>query len=255
MPTFTFLGLRPDCTLEGEHVVELDDNKEETILSHPFVAHIPKDLRHKVVEHCADRACVPLSLPALGPRPTLIVDNPPLLLLDLDGVINMTSLHKADQMKLYPDVVEISVYSFAHKRHFPFRYSPSVVNSINRWATRAEIRWATSWVHLARYIIAPLIGLHDFEPICERSKRWHTVQDVPPETLRRSVIWIDDELERWGKDDVVSHLRKHAQSYRGIYPRGVSQTFDGLLGLGPSNTFDGLKPWHVKQVDEWLGFR
>lgn len=41
-------------------------------------------------------------------------------------------------------------------------YSPAVVNKINEWSTKAEIKWLTNWKENAKNKLAPALGLNDF---------------------------------------------------------------------------------------------
>ncbi len=112
--------------------------------------------------------------------------NLPILWLDVDGVINAV-LRSSLFIQEFPDCKRQEIINY------PIMWSPTVVSIINKWSQIAEIRWLTSWHHEARYILAPIIGLNDFE-VCNFSKYDACfVENHKPQDLTRSLLWIDDE--------------------------------------------------------------
>lgn len=123
-------------------------------------------------------------LPVLLPRPRT------LLWLDVDGVINVLRWHLDEFRTEFPDFVQTTCAS--GQKEWPIIYSPTLVRCINTWSRVAEIRWLTSWQHCARYRLAPLLGLFDFE-VCLFSKFGaHRVCHHTPADLERPLVWIDD---------------------------------------------------------------
>jgi hypothetical protein len=118
----------------------------------------------------------------------------PLLWLDVDGVINPSDAFDCpcpEALKRHYDDVRTAKCT-SNWTTFTVHFSPSVVNKINEWGERAEIRWLTSWQHSARYRLALVLGLRDFE-VCRFGKYQATQVDVHPASdLDRPIIWIDD---------------------------------------------------------------
>jgi hypothetical protein len=124
----------------------------------------------------------------------------PLILLDIDGVINgrshgRTAMHWEDKTRAYAGERELD-------------YSPSVIKSINRWdsSNQAEIRWLTGWNENAQALAAPAVGLNYFAlarnntmaqelsrnfPKISKSK---AAIDCLSQTPTRRLVWIDDEV-------------------------------------------------------------
>jgi hypothetical protein len=130
----------------------------------------------------------------------------PLLLLDVDGVINHWSY--APYRKLLK-ATEWSDSRSMNVAGYTINYSPTVVNTINRFHREAlaEVRWLTAWDDRAQTSLAPSLGFEHFElargPRVSKgdaAKAWH---DLHP---TRSIVWIDDELE--------DYSREHADLWR-----------------------------------------
>jgi hypothetical protein len=115
----------------------------------------------------------------------------PLMFLDVDGVVNAIPYMKPEFQVEFSDAKETKCTHGITT--WPINYSPTVVAKINAWSELAEIRWLTSWRHDARYRLAPLIGLKDFQ-VCSFFK-WQAKQvEVHKESdLDRPIIWIDDD--------------------------------------------------------------
>ena len=75
----------------------------------------------------------------------------PVILLDVDGVVNMA---KGDCG--WADKVITEVYGYS------IGYSPTVIKKINEWNAIAEVRWLTSWDSKAQSLLAPALGLDKF---------------------------------------------------------------------------------------------
>jgi hypothetical protein len=121
--------------------------------------------------------------------------------LDVDGVINPLEHVRDRFQEEFPDAVQVPCV--CRDNEWPVMYSPTVVRKINEWSMVAEVRWLTTWTQSARYRLAPLLGLYDFE-VCAFAKGQARCPRVHrPGDLQRALIWIDDEdLD----DEVCKHI-------------------------------------------------
>jgi hypothetical protein len=143
----------------------------------------------------------------------------PIILLDVDGVINMVH-SKAG----WNHVKNTRV------RGFSINYCPSVINTLNRWVYSglAEIRWLTTWDHHAQIKLAPELKLDYFplgrtvKPLKENSHD-HIVDKLTAvifcieENPNRPIVWIDDEISMMlryspaGRENVIKLLSREDQ--------------------------------------------
>jgi hypothetical protein len=136
------------------------------------------------------RALTTLKSPLIFPRK-------PVLLLDVDGVINLLDVNCRGKSKScgWTDTVETEV------RGFDIQYSPTVIKKINEWNAIAEVRWLTTWDSKAQSMLAPALGLDEF-PLGRIEETYtgktaaaiNTAEEVGSDGL---VIWIDDDLKKW----------------------------------------------------------
>ena len=162
----------------------------------------------------------------------------PLLLLDIDGVINFPYNDTAE--KMWPDHKHVEVKA-PTGQPFTITFSPSMIATINKWATCAEVRWLTSWNEGAQTELAPALGLSHFElartsaeerdyanPV---SKAQAGLQAAAAEPSDHLVVWIDDDLASMVRDDDPLRTRPNtlliAPTY-GITPEQV-QIVDNFL--------------------------
>ena len=162
----------------------------------------------------------------------------PLILLDVDGVINgaACSWPEDQRKKERPWMYSI-------------RYSTAVIDQINKWSRTkaAEIKWSTWWCANAQTRLAPGVKLDHFELAtenpedCGRRKAesfFNAVKDNPT----RKVVWIDDQLFEMlhdCKNDMDVVLKKH------IFESGLA------LLINPDYD-EGLEPQHLTMVDSFL---
>jgi hypothetical protein len=171
----------------------------------------------------------------------------PLILLDVDGVLNILSDDNA------PDSWDVvcSGRATADGSSYPISWAPEVVVAVKRWISGGvEVQWLTTWGHDAntslRHLLdlpeLPVAGTHDYEPagIAEEAGRSHaSVAPAAPDPLTgqwwkydvvqrllreqpdRTLIWIDDELHR------AMRFRRWADDHPRVIPIGP----DGDLGL------------------------
>lgn len=182
----------------------------------------------------------------------------PLVLLDVDGVLNALQPGEA-----WPDwQVGRAV---AEGRAFRITWSPSVVARVRRWTEVADVRWLTTWGHDANRSLRHLVDLpelpvagtyDDTEGSPDRlpsgtdahaemapaapdalTGRWWKF-DVVRRLVRadpgRPLVWLDDDL--LGAADMVAWVREHAAAVLLVTPDPAS----------------GLSPQELDAVDELL---
>eukprot|EP01032_Pedospumella_encystans_P024515 gene24515-27725_t len=157
--------------------------------------------------------------------------NKPIVLLDVDGVINMFG--HTSCLESWADTKTTFVNDFRIK------YSPAVIEKINRWNTVAEVRWLTTWDSRAQTMLAPELKLDKFDlardpelGLSKTQAAQKTAEEVGPDRL---IIWIDDELSVWARPNGSG---KSILSWR-------SNTV--LVSPG-----DGLRPEHIDFIDKIL---
>jgi len=112
----------------------------------------------------------------------IIPEKTPLILLDIDGIINEFGSDDKNLEK---------VHVMLNFQAFEIKYNPEKIRKINEWARYAEVRFLTSWGNCATYRIAPTVGLFSF-PHNYTSK--HRLYQLSEEDSKRPIIWIDDEI-------------------------------------------------------------
>lgn len=115
----------------------------------------------------------------------------PILLIDVDGVINFTG------NSCWPVAKQAKVMH--EKRKYLITWSPVVVEKLNLWfdSGLAEIRWLTTWDKYAQDNLAPALGLRHFElardPVENIDKDVAADRTVLAEP-GRPIVWIDDDV-------------------------------------------------------------
>lgn len=126
----------------------------------------------------------------------------PILLLDVDGVINYVGdggawRDQKEKMKL------------KRVNWWNIRWSTEVVLKINYWGRNlADIRWLTSWDEKARLLLAPALGIDEF-PLARDPSMWHKAHaaDIVDQTYPGiPICWIDDELDSFLHDTDRGHF-------------------------------------------------
>ena len=129
------------------------------------------------------------------------LQNRPLILLDIDGVLNGKDVGDMD------DRIEVRIC------YFTIKYSPSIIEAINRWdlSNMAEIRWLTSWNECAQSSFAPTVGLNYFAlardntnaqavslcfPVISKDM---AAVDCLSLTPTRRLVWIDDAVDHFAE--------------------------------------------------------
>ena len=179
---------------------------------------------------------------------------PPLLLLDVDGVLN--ALSDDGDPQTWPEwrLGRATADGVA----WPIRWAPAVVERLCAWHERGvvELQWLTTWGHDANLELRALLGMpalevagtYDDEPFAgtpdhegaaahaavapsapdELTGRWWK-HDVVRRLLQqhpgRLVIWVDDELHR------DNDFRRWAEEHSDVVPVGP----DPATGLAPGD--------------------
>ena len=139
----------------------------------------------------------------------------PLVLLDVDGVLNAVGLRPDPQV--WPDWQRGE--AAAAGRRWPLHWSPSVVAAVLRWRELADVQWLTTWGHDANGELAALLGLpqlpvagtHDEPVVAPQAEALAEVTPAAPDPLSgrwwkfdvvrallerqvRPLVWLDDDL-------------------------------------------------------------
>jgi HAD domain in Swiss Army Knife RNA repair proteins len=166
---------------------------------------------------------------------------PPILLLDVDGVLNAALLE-------LPEGWRRGTFN-----GFLLSWDPTVTARLRELheSGRVEIRWLTTWAEKADELLAEPMGLprglrvHGREGVASTgfsgrlrgAAGWwkldaaRALADAEP---GRRIVWIDDELADQA-DDVVEWLGAHPH----------------VLVVAP-NLFTGLTHEHLDEIEEWL---
>ncbi|MGK3708564.1 hypothetical protein [Arthrobacter sp. IK3] len=159
----------------------------------------------------------------------------PLVLLDVDGAV-----------LTFPDPAN----DFSDPR-VPWvddpgtgRYNPSISGWIRALSALAEVRWLTGWHEQARTVLAPALGLPDFEVEDFRDYP-EAGTDFKIQCVRRHLssgrrlVWIDDDIP-------------HGHAYDDLFRRG--QAGAGLFMVRPTAE-DGLTEAHILRITAFLAAR
>lgn len=159
--------------------------------------------------------------------------NRPLVLLDVDGVLN--ALRDGDA---WPDWE--SGHAVAEGHSFLIRWSPTVVSRVRRWTEPADVRWLTTWGHDAnaslRHLVdlpeLPVAGTYDDhddrvppgadshaeaapaapDPLTGQWWKFDVVRRLVRAEPGRPLVWLDDDLAvarpmaTWVRENVAASL-------------------------------------------------
>ena len=186
----------------------------------------------------------------------------PLLLLDVDGVLNALA---GGDPQVWPEWR--AGRATADGRAWPIRWAPAVVDRLRGWHEqgRVELQWLTTWGHDANLELRVLLdlpalevaGTHDEEPSAGSPEHEGAVAHAAVAPA------APDELTgRWWKHDVVRRLRR-AQPERGLLwvddelhdrrsPYVAWAERHGVVALGP-HPLTGLTPADLDLLEVALG--
>lgn len=124
----------------------------------------------------------------------------PLMLLDVDGVLNIL------EDPIWNDTKKCKALNEGpNKGYYPINYSPKMINEINQLsrADMIEVQWLTTWDKCARKDLAKKIGIDDFQlardPVLKLPKEVAAVRRAE-EYPERPIIWVDDHLRYFELD-------------------------------------------------------
>jgi hypothetical protein len=128
----------------------------------------------------------------------------PLVLLDVDGVLNAVDAHP--DPRVWPDWQRGR--AAAGGRQWPIAWSPTVVRAVLSWRELADVRWLTTWGSLANGALRELLGLPEL-PVAGAppDRDAGAVSEAASGSLAAVTPAAPDELTgRWWKFDVVREL-------------------------------------------------
>lgn len=164
----------------------------------------------------------------------LPVNGIPILLLDVDGVVN--ALMRSD----WPEA-QVS-------RALGFDITTSKHLGAALLQLLVEIRWLTTWAEEANEHISDLCGLPNDLPVSGHPVRnlsgfdpaWKIRCAARVAEEGRDIIWIDDDLSSMGIYD--------EDSARETLSLGSNQR----IKIVQPNAWVGLTPAHIEEIKEWL---
>ena len=155
----------------------------------------------------------------------------PLVLVDVDGVLNAVSLLGRSEAW---DDWRVGTAE-ADGRTFRITWSPTVVAAVLGWRDVADVQWLTTWGHAAntslRHLLElpelPVAGTHDApvppvgdgethadvapaapDPFTGRWWKFDVVRALVRADPERPVVWLDDDLA--GQEDIRAWMRREA---------------------------------------------
>ncbi len=160
------------------------------------------------------------------------MNNGPLILLDVDGVIN--TLGGTPPW----DDIESDIIN-----KFKIVWSKKVVSTLNKWSRHsfAEILWLTTWNHNAQLHLAPRLNL-DYFMLARNTYLYHydkipTFLEYHKKFPKRKIIWLDDDSDKfmdWIKEN---------------YPE---LDLSNVVNISPTKQTGGLVKEELDKVEEIL---
>ncbi|MEV4574347.1 HAD domain-containing protein [Nonomuraea jabiensis] len=156
----------------------------------------------------------------------------PLILLDVDGVLNPWHRQGPDWLSVTAVCDGVAYPVVLNPEHGPLLLQLA-------HETGAELVWATTWAEHANREIGPLVGLPELPviPVNTGTKAPHVHPKTPPVAAyvnRRPFVWFDDDLERADRQYLKRH--ENVDRFR-------------IIDVGPRK---GLRELHVEQAAAWL---
>jgi hypothetical protein len=201
-------------------------------------------------------------------------NNKPIILLDIDGVLNMLGhqlLQLPDAKKLvgWPEIKTGNVhYPLKKPFNFPFAWAPALIEKLNSWAQNntAEIRWLTTWDNYAKTNVAPVLGLSEFivarDPALNLSKLTAATTIATAEPSR-PIVWIDDDLTAFFHPNDVNSIKywgRRGSTFLiqtnylfGLLPSDIERI--DLFLRNPASSQDNFKGMIRHEGDAWLQSR
>jgi hypothetical protein len=193
---------------------------------------------------------------------------PPLLLLDVDGVLNALA---DDERHLTAWPSWRQGWARAEGTRWPIRWAPAVVDRLRDWhdADRIQIQWLTTWGHDANGELRRLLGLPELPVAGTYAEHGdEAVDEGAPEAVAAGRAHASvapaapDPLSgRWWKYDVVRRLREQQPERPMIWvddelhsphsPFARWAAGNGVLAVGP-HPVTGLSPTDLETIEAAL---
>lgn len=146
------------------------------------------------------------------------MDDRPLLLIDVDGVLNPYDLQDTTQGWVTHRLMGYKV-----------QLNPLHGEWLNGLADRFDLTWGTTWEDDANKLIGPIIGLPKL-PVCRfphsGGETWK-LPDARKFVGSRAVAWIDDDLhedaDAWAAERWASTLLLHIDPLHGLQPEHIAE--------------------------------
>lgn len=171
----------------------------------------------------------------------------PVILLDIDGVINATS------MKIPTHIYPATSWIRVHVDGFQITAARPVVDFLNRINREdlAEIRWHTTWQDRAPDV-AEALGLDDF--LVQPTDEW-------PDSSARTAERILAGFPRWWKYPAAYFLLKEGRKVvwidddiwselPAVYRQGLKK--HGIIRMVSPERIWGLQPGHMREIERHL---
>ena len=166
----------------------------------------------------------------------------PIIWLDIDGVVNIINYNERDKFDKFENR---KIYGGFGMALFPIRFNPKIIERINRWSLKAEIRFMTSWNDFATYRFAPCVGLYPFaHNVIGKYELYDGTRGTIPhkEDLDRPLIWIDDELGKHGQMENALKAMKTKFKHITVINTSLNKKTHNYYGLTEENadTIDNI---------------
>jgi HAD domain in Swiss Army Knife RNA repair proteins len=164
------------------------------------------------------------------------VTNRPLVLIDVDGVLNVITSARERRRLCYH-------HGWQQKRvdvgggSLRLFWNPDSGPMLRHLAeeTGAELAWGTTWEEYANLVIGPLVGLPEL-PVCPVAGFPHKANGIVPWTAGRPFVWFDDEPDAAEVTAALAgsqpHLVIRTDEREGLTEGHVDAARDWLLKLG-----------------------
>ena len=168
----------------------------------------------------------------------------PVILLDVDGVVNIVGTGK-----IWGDIQTKKVAT--NGEFNDVRYSPSMIDSINKWNVRADIKWLTNWNEEAKLSLSPALGLYQFK-MARTSAHYESkietanriAKEVGDKTL---IIWIDSEIESLADTPGMKKMYARPNTLLISPDWGLSRDEVNLV----DECLEGLETWKERVIREF----
>lgn len=171
----------------------------------------------------------------------------PILLLDVDGVVNALSPLRPHVVRTVPGGTDAK----GNPRTYTLHFDNEIAEMIDVLAEHYEIHWATMWNNTANTVLAPMVGLDTFPVMtCNHGRGWDLLEAQGLPTWKIHGLWyaktplipayVGERRFAWVDDDHTYRDRKYLDGQ-------VEQDFFLLR----TDAFDGLTWEDVADLVSW----